>query len=341
MDIEINLGSTYKAKYDESLFDVYVIDYGDSYHYIKEGPMSELEKEARRIKGRYRDIASYNQALGVYYEYMESMYEKYGSKELFDAMYEQDIVTDYVPRKPRIKKNKELKFLKKNGIILGRQGRYLTDVGKLEDFIEDNEYYMPKDVDKIDVSFGKDKCADKIVQEEDSLKGIKRRSRSFESDAMFIDSWFLNKNKELNKGKKNKKKKKHNKKSKKNKQRYGMMITDLMKSNYEDYLGYEKSDNAQAIYSDGLLLSTGNSEEMEIYHKLADLGWDSHKIMKRAHFGKRFRNVFKAKKKKKKKNGRKTGYEDILIDIMTDNGYDDFEEFSRDMLDMTSANVFK
>ena len=63
--------------------------------------------------------------------------------------------------------------------------------------------------------------------------------------------------------------------------------------------------------------------------------------MKKAKYGKRVTSMFKVQKKKKKKKNKSSNYDDLLIDIMTDNNYSDFEEFQREMLNMTSENVFK
>ena len=55
LDIEITTGERKFVKYDENLFEVYVLDYGDNYHRGDGEPSSEFEKEVRKIKARYRD----------------------------------------------------------------------------------------------------------------------------------------------------------------------------------------------------------------------------------------------------------------------------------------------
>ena len=112
-----------------------------------------------------------------------------------------------------------------------------------------------------------------------------------------------------------------------------------MNGYYDDIA--DESDNAPLTTYNGLLLSTGTTKELEIYHKLSELNWDSYKIMKKAKYSKRVSSMFKVQKKKKKKKNKSSSYDDLLIDIMTDNNYSDFEEFQKEMLNMTAENVFR
>ena len=68
------------------------------------------------------------------------------------------------------------------------------------------------------------------------------------------------------------------------------------------------------------------------------MGWRSYTLMKHANFSSRVASQFKKKNKKKAKKRKQ--YDDQLVAIMGDNGYDDFDEFSRDMLNMTAPAIF-
>ena len=129
------------------------------------------------------------------------------------------------------------------------------------------------------------------------------------------------------------------------------MLSDMMRADYEKYFRdentyMEDSDQGLALYND-MLLSSGTVKELDVYHRLNECGWNSYKIMKSANYSNRVSGMFKPpKKKKKKKSKYDDKYDGLLIDIMTDNGFDtddidSFEDFQKEMLNMTSANVFK
>lgn len=341
LNINIQTGRSKFVKYDESLFEVYVLDYEDNYHKDDNAPTTEFEKEVRKIKARYRDINKFNNAMAIYNDYMAYLVDKHGGIELFKIKKKGGLIDDYIPPKPRIKGTKELKFLKKNKIIIGTVGRFLIDDEKLDNIID--FYSEDMNINNITVEQSRDKTAEKILDGGSSKKYKNIKSQSFKDDFDYLDHYFRNKNFNPKKNKKNKKK---NKKDK-------LLISDLMRSDYEDYF-YDKdsymedSDQGLAIYNN-LLLSAGTAKELDVYHRLNDIGWNSYKLMKKGEFSTRVANMFKPPKKKKK-NKKKSKYNDrydgLLIDIMTDNGFDtddmdSFEDFQREMLNMTSANVFK
>ena len=96
-----------------------------------------------------------------YYEYMDYLEDKHGGPELFKIKKKSGLIDDYIPPKPRIKGTKELKFLKKNKIILGTVGRFLIDDEKLDDIIK--FYSVDMNVDNITVEQSRDKTAEKIL----------------------------------------------------------------------------------------------------------------------------------------------------------------------------------
>lgn len=329
MKIEINVDNGKRFKrYDESLFEVYCLDYGDNYHRLDNEPTSEFERAVRNIKARYKDIRKFNEAMGLYNEWMNYLAEKHGNYDILKKKIKAGLVEDYVPRKPRLKNIKTLKYLYKHNIVISKVDSEIVDGDKINDYIR--RIYSSDNVpnpDKINVDVTQDREAVKLSKESNNISTYK--SKSFISDAEFLESFFTNKNKE-----KKKSKKKKNKKDR-------FLITDLMNGKYDDY-DVEDSENAPLMSYNGLLLSSGMTKDIDVYHKLDEMGWHSYKLMKRAKYGKRVTSMFKAQKKskKKKKKNKSTEYDDLLIDIMTDNGYDDFEDFQKEMLSMTSKDLF-
>lgn len=349
LDIKISTTNRKFVKYDESLTEVYVLDYGDNYHKSENEPSSEFEKEVRKIKARYKDITKYNTACALYSEYIHYLENKYGGPELFRLRRKAGLINEYIPPKPRIKNSKELKFLKKHKIIIGTVGRFLIDEDALDRVTE--MYSNSMIPDKICVEKLKDKDAEKILENDDHKYRNKYKhlkSQSFKSDAEFLESYFRNKNyySKFDKKKKKKNKKKHKKHND------AILISDFMRSDYEDYYHgpdyMEDSDTAPIVMYNNMLLSAGTTKELDVYHKLNELGWNSYKLMKKGQYSSRVTNMFKPPKKKKKgKKNKKEGiYDGLLIDIMSDNGFDvddmdSFAEFQDEMLNMTSQNIFK
>ena len=342
LNINVTPARSNFVKRDPRLMEVYVLDYGDNYHRGDNAPTTEFEKEVRKIKARYRDINKYYYAMSLYNEYMEYLAEKHGGKDLFKLKKKNGLIDDYVPPKPRIKNSKELKFLKKNKIVVSNTGRYLIDDDRFYDYLEEMYDYGSNGADIV-VKQYKDDIVEDIFLDGSPKKMRNIKSQSFKNDFEYLDNYFRNKNYNPKKSKK--------KNKKKNKNNNGVMISELMRADYDQYYYgkdeyMEDSDTGYAVYNN-MMLSTGTMKELDIYHKLNDLGWNSYKLMKKNSYSKRVASVFKPpKKKKKKKSAYNKDYDGLLIDIMTDNGFDtddmdSFAEFQKEMLNMTSANVFK
>ena len=337
MEIKINLPTKNKTKNYDDLFDVWMLDYGDNYHRRGESEMSELERQVRNLKGRYRDIIRYNEALIIYNDWMDFLTEKYGNRDILKKMIANGLVEEYVPRKPRLKNTKTLKYLYKHKIIVSS----CPSGGKIKDEEAFNEYlntWFPEDsLEDPTVTIRNDKLADKIASEFDASSYYK--TYSFESDAQYLENYFANKNK---KGKKKKGKKK-NKKIKKD----PILIQDIIDGLYSQDDNYDdESDNSYATPYGTLLLSGSRTKEMEMWHRINEAGWNSYKIMKHAKYSKRERDLFKPVKKAKKKSKKKAekmmkqlGVEDTLVQIFEDMGYDDFEDYEKEMLSMTSEDM--
>lgn len=329
MDIRIEVDKPRTLKYDESLFEVYCLDYGDNYHRKENEPTSEFERSVRNLKARYKDLHKFNDALSIYFEWMDYLAEKHGGYDILKRKIKDGVLEDYVPRKPRLKNIKKLKYMYKHNIMLSRVGKRLINEDNINEYLS---MYYPDDCinsSNINMEVTFDKDANKLSKDNNGITSYK--SKSFISDAEFLESFFASKNKQR---KKSSKKSKSDSKPK-------TLISDIMKADYQ--YDVEESDNAPLMTYNGLLLSAGTTKDIDMYHKLDESGWQSYKLMKRANYSKRMTSVFKAQKKSKKKKKKKDsqGYDELLIDIMTDNGYDDFEDFQKEMLSMTSKDVFK
>lgn len=269
----------------------------------------------------------------IYNTYMAYLASKHGGPKMFRFKKKHGLIEDYVPPKPRIKNTRELKYLKKHGILIGSVGRFLVNADAFDNI---EEMWMGASDDVVVEHLKSSKGIEKLLDEE--FPGKHLQSQSFQSDFDFLDNYFRNKNYS---GGKNKSK------DKKGKNGSGKFcITDIMSDDYERYLQEDDGDDDQnlALYNN-ILISNDTAKELEIYHVLNEAGWNSYKLMKKARYGKRVTGMFKPpKKKRKKKSSRIDGdFDGLLIDIMTDNGFegDSFEDFQREMLNMTSENVFK
>lgn len=336
MEIKINLPKEGSTNVEDTLMDVYVLDYDDGYHQQLNEPVSDLEREVRNLKGRYRDIIKFNEALIIYDEWMDYLAEKYHGHDMLKKMIKNGIVSDYVPRKPRLKNNKALKYLYKHKIMVSSSSNNLIREDNLDDYLD--EFYPDMETTHTEIIVMKDKLAKSLARDIDHSPYFK--SFSYSSDAEYLESYFANKNKSRKKSKKDNKKK--------YKEKYKtepVLIKDVINGYYDPSNG-EESDNSYATPYGTLLLSGSRTREMEMYHRLNDAGWNSYKIMKNSKCSKRERNLFKpikkAKKgKKAKKAMRELGVEDTLVQIFEDMGYDDYEDYAKEMLNMTSADVFK
>lgn len=337
MEININLPShNSNSTWYDDLSNVWVLDYGDNYHKRDDEPMSDLERDVRKLKGRYRDLIKYNQALIIYDEWMSYLSDRYGGSDILKKMIKNGLVDEYVPRKPRLKNSKTLKYLYKHKILVSS----LPSGGKIKDddaFDKYMERYFPED-EYVEPQFNivKDKIANKISAEYDTSPYFK--SYSFASDAQYLEQYFSSKNKPKKKDKSKGKKKKED----------PILLKDIIDGVYKpDPNAEDESDNAYVRPYGTLLLSGSRTKEMEMYHKLNEAGWNSYKIMKNAKYSKRERDMFKPIKKAKKKKKKRTekmmkqlGVEDSIVQIINDMGYDDFEDYQREMLSMTSDDLF-
>ena len=333
LEINIQLDRPNNLKYDASLFEVYTLDYGDNYHRLPDEPSSEFEKEVRNIRARYKSLSKYNDAMNLYRDWMDYLAEKHGGYDILKKKIKAGLIEDYIPRKPRLKNTSTLKYMYKHNIIVSESQDMYIDIDKVDSYLNDI-YSDGINVSDVTVSVIKDKYAEKLSDEVGEV-GRRITTTAFTGDEDFISSYFLNRKVKRNK---KSKKKKHNP----NKEKY--LLTDVMNGYYDyDENDIEDSENANLMAYNGLLLNSGTTREMDVYRRLNELGWNSYKLMKRSKYSKRVASTFKPLKKGKKKKGFdvQDSYDSLIIDIIQDQGYDNYEEFEKDMLNMTSSNVLR
>ena len=107
----------------ETVHESYIQTFNDNYHRADGDIKIEDEREVRGLKRRYPQYMDYVEAKLIYDDYMEKLYEKYGSKELFQLYEKAGMIEEYVPSEPKIKPTKLNKEFKKRGIIISPKSK--------------------------------------------------------------------------------------------------------------------------------------------------------------------------------------------------------------------------
>ncbi|WP_304576617.1 hypothetical protein [Romboutsia ilealis] len=332
----------------DELFTVYAQEFDyDDYHKDNTDIPSELERQVRGLKRRYPDFGDYQSAMAIYLEYMSFLYIKHGGKEVFELKDKGGFIKDYVPVMPKIKANATNKELLKNEIVVSTRSKSeenYIDVDELdyEDILEitdtDDDYVWYREYDVIKEAKPNkefDKFVDKEVMSKKGRFSSKAESLMLRSTSSFdyLDEYFRTKNAMDEDNKKDE---------------YStddLTLEDLMNDNFitEEDLMNEKDEK---VYINGRILPKEQADEISAYNKLRDFGWDVNKILRRSGnvsesdiVFKRLKQIDKKERKKNKKN-KKGKKDNFLSTLSRDNGHDDWESFSREMLDFTSDNIF-
>ena len=306
---------------------VYVSDFGDNYHRTDDEPSTELEKAARRIRRRYKNITEYMQALGVYQEYMALLALKHGGPVLFKLKLKNEAIEDFVPAKPRMKNTAHNKMLLKKGIMVSRVNLNKVDRDKLSDTIETN---VDEDQEHIIADTKtKDPVALKLIKE-GHFDRVRVGRVAAISNIDFLEEYFRSKNSKQ--------------KEEVEEELQSVSLTDIASGAYEDKI-QDTSEQDDVIYYRGNYMSRQAVEDLKIYQDLGAFGWNSIKIMKEKGVSKRITNIVKEQnkmsKKKKKKDSKKKGKsDDFLVSVMMDNDHDSFANYEQDMLNFTADNIF-
>ncbi len=355
-----------EAEIDE-LMNVYVMDYdNDNYHKFSDEPTTEEEKAVRKLRNRYRNVPDFVEAKRIYNEYMQMIYDIYGDKETFKKYYKLGLVDYYIPNKPKLKNNKELKELYKHCPTVGKISKKIINNEVYDEYMRevypelsitepstDKDDYPwinwdtePEPKEMVPISkIERNKEAEKIIDKykhvakptKFSKKNVGSNYLSFSTDVDLISLGFALKN------------------PKKFKRSKGKFVDDKDFLTITDIMDAEPGE---IIFEDDIEIKptsvfnvSEEASQIEMYAKLAELGWDAYGLMKnQGSFNRRTLDKFNPKKIKRRKKKEKKAYKkakkmqgNFLDDAVFGNGMsiDDFEAFSREMLSMTSKTVFE
>lgn len=313
-----------------SLTKILVNDFGDSYHRLDNEPSSELERDVRRIRRRYRAFDEYKKAMSIYVEYMDKLAEKYGGQSRFKTRLESNTVFEYIPPLPKLKKSPINDFITRNKIMISDPNRMKInseDIAEYENTFADElieDTFISSDIIKV-----KDKQLSDLAK--DSALSTINLKKMKELEAIDLLAGYFDST--------------NTKKGKKAKKERTPSVTDIIEDRVTD------EDLDEVVFFKGRYMTAEEVKEMKLYQELNKYGWNSLAIMKshKAKTNSAIANVlkdekFKKKKEKankKKKKGSKSA-DDFLIKMMGDNDeYDSFEGFQEDMLNYTINNVFR
>lgn len=348
---------------------VYVQDFGDDYHKPK-SEADSLYMKVRSITSQYYDVLLYNEHIEIYNEYMEMLYAKYGGKEVFDIYRAEGMIDEFIPNKPRLKKNNvAVDDYRKYGILSShatdKYNRMQWDkvINNAMKVAYDNlryeaecrgifdEAYMEYD-SEVDYNRSDDINELHAVNYRLGQGNSASRTRSRYAKVgyeLFED--FYNSNRgshdsgefELDK-----------------KIKYPS-ISEALSDNYDpdDYFISESEKEGKKynyIGVNGRMVSQDQYAEYEFYETMDKLGWDSNKL--RRFFDKEnsgydtsidemFKKTKKKKSKKDKKKNKKKAVraaEELLMEIgnasNSEYSYSSFEDYESAMLDCTSFGIY-
>lgn len=102
------------------LFKPFFNDFNDDY-YEKSFAEDKIQLQAKKIRRRYNDFFQWQEAMSIYYDYMQTLVEKWGSMSVIKNSIEAGTLPDFVPTKPKLKNNKKNKFYLKTGFVPSRR----------------------------------------------------------------------------------------------------------------------------------------------------------------------------------------------------------------------------
>jgi hypothetical protein len=322
---------------DSELIEVYVQDFGDNYHKFNDEPSTELERTARKIRRRYKDISDYNRALLAYREYMSLLTLKHGGPELFALKLKHGQIDEFVPPMPGVKINDLNKFVMKNKIIVSKRRTMELDEEALS-LLEDS-YARAQDEDTNTDTVPRMYVEPKLSKDENKV--VKRMIKSGEARSMargrtsirknapsiqYLEEYFYNKN-EGDRGKKE--------------EDPVFSLSQYYDGSFANMLKDTKNEERQTVFFRGNYIDQESADELAIYKQLGKVGWNSMKIMRDLGVSKRVTKAMKkGDKKDSKKDKKKRKSDNLVVQLMTDGGYDSFEDFQSEMESFKSSNVF-
>lgn len=310
-----------------------VNDFGDEYHQYDDDVQivdAQMLKEIKTIKRRYRDFDEWYDAITLFNDYMQLIVDKYGGKKKFKFFYKLNMVKEYIPVYPVLRRIKvNMPYIKKN--IPRPKGRVEYHCQKTQ--IKQLEPY------ECNVSFSLKENKKLAEQFDNKTRELDRRRIS--EDIARIQNYYAKKiSKPVKMSKKMMKRKM--KKEQFTADEY-IPIKDALKKYYEKKsLGYtlEEADSEEAImYYKGTVVKVSEYDEVVTYDSLKELGLR----LDRNVLGKRARKVVLKRKKKEKKlkkvGKKKKKLTDKYIKEFTNGDYDTFDEFQRSMRTLIGKQI--
>lgn len=329
--MRIVIGGTNNNQRYSHLSEIYVQDFGDNYHRLSDAPTTELEKQARKIRRRYKNLNEYQYALRIYNEYMSYMYNLHGGKDLFKIKLKNDLITDFVPPKPQMKNTAANRVLLKKKILLSPVKINKVDTEKLEELVESYDADTTKPDMLVYDTTHSDPIGEKLAKKTPHTPNVS----NFQSigSMNYLEEYFHNRNIQSKKKVVNTS----------DKPQYS--LTDIADGKVQENV-YDTSEKDEVVFYRGNYLRRDAIEEVQVYDRLNDLGWNSLRIMRDKGASRKITKVIKNQnqkniKKTKKNKKKKKQSDDFLVKVMMDNDHDTFDDFEKDMLDFTAKNIFK
>ena len=327
----------------ETIHVSFVQSFNDNYHRDNDDITVEDEQEVRGLRRRYPQYTDWVEAINIYNDYMQKLYTKYVSKEVFDVLYKSGKITEYVPPEPKIKPSALNKSLKKNQIMLSPKSKtneYITDVTgfSIQELLAmTNTSFDPNEV--IDIKrLNKDKASKDLLKMFDQANSNKNFAKNRDKAMLnggidFINEYFETKSKMD--------------KDKYHEETEEASLQDLLDDNFVTEEDLQNATDEMTWYN-GMMVRKSALEEDMIYRKLNDMGWDGKKIFRNTvDTGKRgiayelLKRADKKDKKERKKNKKLNKVkDDFMTTLIFDNNYDNFGEFEDDMLNMAAEDIF-
>lgn len=327
----------------ETIHVSFVQSFNDNYHRDNDDITVEDEQEVRGLRRRYPQYTDWVEAINIYNDYMQKLYTKYVSKEVFDVLYKSGKITEYVPPEPKIKPSSLNKSLKKNQIMLSPKSKtneYITDVTgfSIQELLAmTNTSFDPNEV--IDIKLlNKDKASKDLLKMFDQANSNKNFAKNRDKAMLnggidFINEYFETKSKMD--------------KDKYHEETEEASLQDLLDDNFVTEEDLQNATDEMTWYN-GMMVRKSALDEDMIYRKLNDMGWDGKKIFRNTvDTGKRgiayelLKRADKKEKKERKKNKKLNKVkDDFMTTLIFDNNYDNFGEFEDDMLNMAAEDIF-
>lgn len=316
--------------YDNPQFKSYVNDFGDEYHEPEDERESWVGKDVisqlKQIKRRYRDFGEYCDAMNLINRYIDELIYRYGGKKRFKLMLQLELVNEYLPIIPILKRTKlNRQYIEGNAV------REYTDKFDATEAIA--KIVPTKNFEDLKISFGFsskgfEALIDKMrIASNDST--LSSRYVTAEIDA--IEEFYKKRLKLSNKDAKKKAKKKILKRKMAKTESYTM--DDMVEDYYwrKDNRIDDSYDPNEVINYKGTTYRRSEAEELETAEFLKELGID----LGMRQLSKKTRKVVKRKKQKEKKKVKKSKKEKKIrksyMKSLSDGKYETFNSFKKEV----------